>query len=470
MRGVQFQPQGIAGDLRLQHRRNIALAAFGADEQQGRGQQRHRDAAAAQHQQELAALAIHQHQRHHRHHRVEHLDGHVGAVGDRAGQAGLVEDVDGVGQHRVDAGGLGECEHRAGQQERPDVAAAEQAVPLVLVLRVFRRLHPRERRFHFTGGNGPAQRVARAFDPPAPHQPARGFAEQQHAGGEHQTRQQAAPEDRPPGVIPGREQHALLFGCLQSAHRGFRRIHRVCVVQADQRRQHQPDGQQQLEHRRAPPASFRCQYLRQVQRHHHADQASAHALQQAAEQQRRVARGQRHHRNAEGEKQAGQEHRAAPSDQIRDGAGEQRRQHAAEQHRRHHEAQLLAGEVPADGGGGFQVGQRAGNDADVDAVQQAAHAGNEQQVAHLPARRCVTDGRGQGGGTVVHAETDPVVACAHGAGSTGRGRTGAEDGRNQGSGISSPSTNTRRTCKCGSSTTRSACAPACRRPRSDRPR
>ncbi len=445
LRGVQFQLQRIAGNLRLQHRRDIALAAFGADEQQGGGQQRHRDAAAAEHQQELASLAIHQHQRHHRHHRVEYLDRHVGAVGDRTGQTGLVEDVDRVGQHGVDAGGLGEGEHRAGQQERPHIATAEQAVARLRAAGVFRRLHPCQCHLDLAGGNGPAQRVACALDPSTPYQPARRFAQQQHAGGEHQARQQAAPENRPPRVILRGEQHALLFGGGQSAYRGFRRIHRVRVVQADDRRQHQSDGQQQLEHRRAAPAPFRREHFGQVQRHHHADQAAAHALQQPAEQQWCIAGGQRHDRNAEGEQQAGQEHRAAPADQIRDGAGEQRRKHAAQQHRRHHEAELLAGEMPADRGRGLQVRQRAGDDADVDAIEQAAHAGDEQQVAHLPARRGVMCGCGQGGGGIVHSDAGPVDSCAQGAGNTGTGVPVRRTKADQPSGIASPSTNTCRT-------------------------
>ncbi|KAG0758889.1 hypothetical protein G6F22_019521 [Rhizopus arrhizus] len=135
----------------------------------------------------------------------------------------------------------------------------------------------------------------------------------------------------------------------------------MCVVQADQRRQHQADGQQQLEHGRTAPASFGAEHFGQ--------------------QQRRVARGQRHDRDRRGEQQAGQQHRAAAADQVGDHAGEQRGQHAAQQHRRHDEAELLAAELPRVAGGGFEIGQGAGDDADIDAVQQAAEAADEEQEA-----------------------------------------------------------------------------------------
>ncbi|KAG0923039.1 hypothetical protein G6F31_019676 [Rhizopus arrhizus] len=107
-------------------RLHVCAATLGLEEQGRGGQQGHADTAAAEHQQELAALAIDQQQRDHGHHRIEQLDRHVGAVGHRAGQAGLVEDVHRIGQHRVDAGGLGTGQHHAGEQERDHIAAAEQ--------------------------------------------------------------------------------------------------------------------------------------------------------------------------------------------------------------------------------------------------------------------------------------------------------------------------------------------------------
>ena len=81
LRVIQNQLQAIAADRRLQLRLHIGAATLGLEEQRGRGQQGHADATTAEHQQELAALAVDQQQRDHGHHRIEQLDRHVGAVG-----------------------------------------------------------------------------------------------------------------------------------------------------------------------------------------------------------------------------------------------------------------------------------------------------------------------------------------------------------------------------------------------------
>ncbi len=187
-------------------------------------------------------------------------------------------------------------------------------------------------------------------------------------------------------MILHREQFLRLLCKRQRAHRFGGGIHRMCVVQPDQCGQHQANGQQQLEHCRTPATSLGTEDLGQVQRHHHADQATADALKQAAQQQRGVAGRQRHDRDGGGEQQAGQQHRTAATDQVGDHAGEQRGQHAAQQYRRHHEAELLAAELPGVAGRCLQVGQGTGDDADVDAVQQATEAADEKQVAYGPAR------------------------------------------------------------------------------------
>ncbi|MNV28033.1 hypothetical protein D3C71_1192100 [compost metagenome] len=232
------------------------------------------------------------------------------------------------------------------------------------------------------------------------------------------------------------------------------------VVQPDHGGQHQADGQQQLEHRRATPTSFRAEHFGQIERHHHADQAAADALQQAPHQQRAIAIGQGHHRNARGEQHAGQQHRATAADQVGDHPGEQRRQHTAQQHRSDHETQLLAGQVPARGGGGLQIGQGTGDDADVDAIEQPAHAADEQQISYRPARRGGAGVHGKGCGNVVH-RAGPVCKCV---------RHGGAGVSAQSSAMSSPSTTTPRTRRSWSSTTRSAQAPVAMRPRSSMPR
>jgi len=187
-------------------------------------------------------------------------------------------------------------------------------------------------------------------------------------------------------VVLHREQFLRLLRDRQRAHGLGGGIHGMGVVQADQGCQHQANGQQQLEHGRAAPAPFGAEHFGQVQRNHDADQTATDALQQASQQQRRVAGGQCHDRNRGGEQQAGQQHRAAAANQVGDHAGEQRRQHAAQQYGRHHEAELLAAELPGVAGGRFKIGQGTGDDADVDAVQQATEAADEEQVAYGPAR------------------------------------------------------------------------------------
>ncbi|MNI56300.1 hypothetical protein D3C73_1112940 [compost metagenome] len=187
-------------------------------------------------------------------------------------------------------------------------------------------------------------------------------------------------------MVLHREQFLRLLRDRQRAHRFRGGVHGMRVVQADQRGQHQADGQQQLEHRRAATAPLGAEHFGQVQRDDHADQATADTLQQAPQQQRGVARRKRHDRDAGGEQDAGQQHRTATADEVGDHAGEQRGQHAAQQHRGDDETELLAAELPGVAGGGFKVRQGAGDDADVDAVQQAAEAADEQQVAYGPAR------------------------------------------------------------------------------------
>ena len=140
---------------------------------------------------------------------------------------------------------------------------------------------------------------------------------------------------------------------------------------------HDAERQQPLENAGALAAVRRTQALREIERDDHADQPGADALQQAAEDQRPVAVRERDHGNAEHKEDAAERHQGLAAHPVGEQAGEQRGDHAAQQHGGHNERKLAGVQA----GGGLQIGQRAGDDADIDAVKQAAQAGDEQEEA-----------------------------------------------------------------------------------------
>ena len=77
-----------------------------------------------------------------------------------------------------------------------------------------------------------------------------------------------------------------------------------------------------------------------------------------------------------------QDHERLASHPVRQQAGEQRREHAAQQHRRHDDRELAGVQF----GRGFEVRQRAADDADIDAVEQAAQPCNQKQQAVIGVR------------------------------------------------------------------------------------
>ena len=71
-------------------------------------------------------------------------------------------------------------------------------------------------------------------------------------------------------------------------------------------------------------AAIRCrQTLRQIERNHHADQAGANALQQAAKNQRLIAVRERNHRNADDKQHAAKRHQELASHPVGQRAGKQ---------------------------------------------------------------------------------------------------------------------------------------------------
>ena len=83
------------------------------------------------------------------------------------------------------------------------------------------------------------------------------------------------------------------------------------------------------------------------------------------------------HGNADNEHNSAQRHERLASHPIRQQSCEQRRNHATQQHRGNHEGELAGVQAR----GRFQIRQRAGNDADVYPVEQAAQARHDQKKA-----------------------------------------------------------------------------------------
>jgi hypothetical protein len=145
-------------------------------------------------------------------------------------------------------------------------------------------------------------------------------------------------------------------------------LHAIAVVDSGHRRNHEAQGQQPLKEAGALAAVLRRQALGQIKRHHDADEPGAGALQKTPEEQRLIAVGERDDRNAGYERQPAQDHQGLAAHPVGQQAGEQSGEHAAQQHRGHDHRELRGGEA----GGCFEIRQRAADDADVDAVEQAA--------------------------------------------------------------------------------------------------
>ena len=141
---------------------------------------------------------------------------------------------------------------------------------------------------------GAQQRSESGFFLAAAEQPARRFRHQETAHHEQHPRRQRHPEDAPPGLIlEGKDRSGIgdLDDCFDA----------IAVVNADQRRRDDAERQQPLEDA-GSFAAIRCrEALRQVQRHHDADEAAADALQQPPEEQRPIAMRERNDRNADDE-------------------------------------------------------------------------------------------------------------------------------------------------------------------------
>ena len=80
--------------------------------------------------------------------------------------------------------------------------------------------------------------------------------------------------------------------------------------------------------------------LGQIERNDHADQPAAHALEQAAEEERAIAVGERNHGNAEDEGEAAEDHQRLAAHPVGEHAGKERGEDAAQQHGRDDDGEL----------------------------------------------------------------------------------------------------------------------------------
>ena len=115
--------------------------------------------------------------------------------------------------------------------------------------------------------------------------------------------------------------------------------------------------------------------IRRGRRDDDADESAADALEQASEEEGRVAVGKGDNRNAEGEGDAAENHEGLAAEPVGEEAGKEGGEDAAEQHGGDDDGELGGREV----GGGLEIGERSADDADVDAVEEAAEARDEKQ-------------------------------------------------------------------------------------------
>ncbi len=138
-----------------------------------------------------------------------------------------------------------------------------------------------------------------------------------------------------------------------------------------------PRVKQPLEGARALASILGRQAFRQVEGNHHAHQASADALQQAAEKQRPESVGKGDHGNANDKNRSTDHHQGLASQPVGKQPGKQGGEDAAQQHRGNNDRELAGVQA----GGGFQVRQRAADDADIHSIEQPAQPRNQQKQA-----------------------------------------------------------------------------------------
>ena len=297
-------------------------------------------------------------------------------------QPALHQDAHVVADHRIHAGGRVAGQNHAGQQKRDQVLPLQQRVPDLLIELLARALLNGVHLLHFKScifvAARAQQRLLRLVFGTAAEQPAWRLGHQQAAQHKQNSRRQRHPEDRAPGMVLEVKQRG---GIAQSLHRR----HLVAEVHAHQRRRHNAEGQQPLEHSGSFSPVGSGKALGKVKRNHHADQPAADSLQQTAAEQSPISSRERNHRDAEDERNAAENHQRLAAHPVGKHPSEQRGEDAAQQHSRHNFRELGRGQIRR----GIQVGKRSANNAYVDAVQQASQPSHQQQKGVISANGCV---------------------------------------------------------------------------------
>ena len=294
----------------------------------------------------------------------------------------LQQDAGVVADDGIDARGRVAEEDDAGQQEGNHIFAAQQRIAGSSRRSALRRGGARDVSISSSSSAaccGVRERSRAAWARSrlaAAEEPARRLGDQQAAQHKHHAGRQRNPEDAPPGLILEGEERGGIGG---SGHG----LDAIAVIDAHQRRGHDAQREQPLKDGRALAAARCGQALGQIERNHHADESAADALQQAAEKQRPVAVRKRDHGNAGDEGEAAEDHQRLAAHPVGQQAGKERGEDAAQQHRRHNDRELRGGQARS----GFKIGQRAADDADIDAVEQAAQARNQRAERGCSAAR-----------------------------------------------------------------------------------
>ena len=177
-------------------------------------------------------------------------------------------------------------------------------------------------------------------------------------------------------------------GCITEACHGFNAI---AEEDADECGHDDAEGEHPLKDAGSLAARGGGEALGEIERDDDADEAAAHALQESAEEERGVSLRESDDGDAEDECSAAENHERLAAHPVGEEAGEERGEDAAEQDGRDDDGELRRVELR----GGFEIRQRAADDADIDAVEQAAEAGDEKQE-EVVALASAIGGRGDG--------------------------------------------------------------------------
>jgi len=149
----------------------------------------------------------------------------------------------------------------------------------------------------------------------------------------------------------------------------------IAEVNADEGGGEDAESEEPLEDAGAFAAGRGGEAFGQVKWHDDADDAAADALQEAAEEERTVTVREGDHGDANDEGEAAEDHERLAAEKVGEHAGEQGGDDTAEEDGGNDDGKLARVEA----GGGFEIRERATDDADVDAIKQAAESGDKEQ-------------------------------------------------------------------------------------------